>query len=93
MQPLTFLEDIANALLSIAEEVESIRRRRMFSLPSGKESINLDKVLSVKISQYADDFEVLVYADAGGRAMVYQGEDAEALAKAFGLKWPETGGE
>ena len=61
---------------------------KMFTLPSEMESINLSRVLSVKINPYTDD-EVLVYLDVDRPALVYKGEDAEALAEEFGLKWPD----
>ena len=84
---------ITYAVVAVAIELRRMRERTTFVLPSGKESVNLDKVLSVKISSYADGYEVLVYVDANGPAWIYHGEDAEALAKEFGLKWPKTGGD
>jgi hypothetical protein len=84
---------ITYAIVAAAIELRRMREQTAFVLPSGKESINLDKVLSVRVSPYANAYEVLVYVDANGPAWIYHGEDAEALAKAFGLKWPETGGE
>jgi len=84
---------ITYAIVAAAIELRRMREQTAFVLPSGKESINLDKVLSVKISPYANGYEVLMYVDVGKPALIYQGEDAKALAKEFGLKWPETGGE
>ena len=84
---------VTYAILAVAIELQKMRERAAFALPSGKESINLDKVLSVEISPYADGYEVLMYVDVGKPALIYQGVDAKALAREFGLQWPKTGGD
>ena len=84
---------VTYAVLAVAIELKKMRERTAFTLPSGNESINLERVQVAKVNPYADTYEVLLYVDACGPAWDYHGEDAKALAKVFGLKGPKTGGE
>ena len=83
---------VTYAILAVAIELQKMRERTAFALPSGRESINLNNILSVEISPYKDD-EIFVHINPDKPALIYRGVDAKALAREFGLQWPKTGGD
>ena len=75
----------ADALCSIAAELQITRQRQMFVLPKGNEVIDLTKVVRAILNRGQWGQEVIVYTQYNGTGMIYEGENGKAVAQALGL--------
>ena len=80
----------ADALCSIAAELQITRQRQMFVLPDENEAIDLTKVHRAMICHGPWGPEVHLYTDIGQSvAKVYKYEKGQAIAEALGLDWSD----